>query len=179
MQQMSPAAQQLMPQHVDPAPQSWFVHGGVLHWPSPQYGADSGQTWPQPPQFIGSLFESTLQVTPSQQRKPATQVGQLPPMPPPELDPLLLELTPPELPPELPPDPPPELPPEPLPDPESRAPSTDASLPPRELVAPPHAIAEATTKRATSQPTRLVTLSMPSSTRARTLRAAEGVRTFC
>jgi hypothetical protein len=62
---------------------------------------DEGQAWLHPPQFCGSLSESTSQATPLQQSSPCWQVGQLPP----ELEPLLEPL--PELPllPELVPEP--------------------------------------------------------------------------
>jgi len=129
------------------------MQGSGAQVPCWQKGVDAGQTWPQLPQFFGSLSGLIEHDTPSQQMRPGVQAGQFPPPPPPPLlepldapplepllEPPLLELAlePPE-------DPLLEPPPEPLPDPDP-PPSVEAS-PPKTDVAPPQLHNETATRK--------------------------------
>ena len=132
LQQSSPGAQQLLPQHVPPGPQRGPLHGGTVQTPLSQYGCIASHFWPHAPQLLMSLSR-LVQVSPQQTK------SQKPHDPPPEL----LELEVPPRPP-LPPFPPvwlpPPLPPIPMAPPFPPVPlAEDDELDPPE---PPPSIAE-------------------------------------
>jgi hypothetical protein len=95
LQQSSPGAQQLLPQHVPPGPQRGPLHGGVVQTPLSQYPVVASHLFPHAPQLLMSLFRlvhaASQQVKSQNPQAPPLELLALlePPIPPVPMAPAL------------------------------------------------------------------------------------------